>query len=98
MFLLPVALELDLKKAAKAAGVKKLDMLPLKDLTKETGYVRGGCSAMGMKKKYPTFIDKSAKQLDGMIVSAGKPGLQMKLAPETLSRVTEAIFCDLVKD
>ena len=58
VFLLPVALELDLKKAAKAAGVKKLEMLPLKDLTKETGYVRGGCSAVGMKRKYPTFIDE----------------------------------------
>ena len=54
VFLVPVALELDLKKAAKAAGVKKLEMLPLKDLTKETGYVRGGCSAVGMKRKYPT--------------------------------------------
>ena len=79
IFLVPVALELDLKKAARAAEVKKLDMLPLKDLTKETGYVRGGCSAVGMKKKYPTFIDESAESLDWMIVSAGKPGLQMKL-------------------
>jgi Cys-tRNA(Pro)/Cys-tRNA(Cys) deacylase len=97
VFLIPVALELDLKKAAKAAGVKKLDMLALKDLTKETGYVRGGCSAVGMKKKYPTFIDKSAEQLENMIVSAGKPGLQMKLAPKALLQVTDATFNDLVK-
>ena len=89
---MPVAAELDLKKAARAAEVKKLDMLPLKELTKETGYVRGGCSAVGMKKKYPTFIDKSAESLDWMIVSAGKPGLQMKLIPAELARVTEALF------
>ncbi|WP_203249147.1 Cys-tRNA(Pro) deacylase [Sporosarcina beigongshangi] len=98
VFLVPVALELDLKKAAKVAGVKKLDMLPLKDLTKETGYVRGGCSAIGMKKKYPTFIDQSAKSLDSMIVSAGKIGLQMELVPEEFSRVVDAIFCDIITD
>ena len=97
VFLVPVAAELDLKKAAKAAEVKKLDMLPLKELTKETGYVRGGCSAVGMKKKYSTFIDKSAEKLDRMIVSAGKPGLQMELVPGELARVTEAAFIDIVK-
>jgi len=97
IFLVPVAAELDLKKAARAAEVKNLDMLPLKELTKETGYVRGGCSAVGMKKKYPTFIDKSAESLDSMIVSAGKPGLQMKLIPGELARVTEALFIDSVK-
>lgn len=97
VFLVPVVLELDLKKAAKAAGVKKLDMLPLKDLMKETGYVRGGCSAIGMKKKYPTFIDQSAESLDSMTVSAGKVGLQMKVAPKELANITEAAFCDVVK-
>ncbi len=97
VFLVPVALELDLKKAARAAGVKKLDMLLLKDLTKETGYVRGGCSAIGMKKNYPTFIDESAQNLDFMIVSAGKVGLQMKLAPKELARVVVATFYDIVK-
>lgn len=97
IFLVPVAAELDLKKAARAAGVKKLDMLPLKELTKETGYVRGGCSAVGMKKKYPTFIDKSAENLDLMIVSAGKPGLQMKLIPGELAKITEASFINIVK-
>lgn len=97
VFLVPVAAELDLKKAARAAGVKKLEMLPMKDLTKETGYVRGGCSAIGMKKKYPTFIDKSAETLDLMIVSAGKPGLQMRLVPGELARVTDASFGDVVK-
>lgn len=98
VYLVPVALELDLKKAAKAAGVKKLDMLPLKELTKETGYVRGGCSAIGMKKNYPTFIDQSAQSLDLMIVSAGKVGLQMGLIPEELARLVDAKFCDIVKD
>lgn len=98
VFLIPVAAELDLKKAARAAGVKKLEMLPLKDLTKETGYVRGGCSAVGMKKKYPTFIDQTAESLDRMVVSAGKPGLQMKLAPQELVRVAEASFEDIVKE
>lgn len=97
VFLVPVALELDLKKAARAAGVKKLDMLPLKDLTKETGYVRGGCSAIGMKKNYPTFIDESAQILDVVIVSAGKIGLQMKLTPIDLARVADAVFYDIVK-
>ncbi|MFS0575950.1 Cys-tRNA(Pro) deacylase [Sporosarcina sp. 179-K 3D1 HS] len=97
VFLIPVVAELDLKKAARAAGVKKLEMLPLKDLTKETGYVRGGCSAVGMKKKYPTFIDQSAENLSQMVVSAGKPGLQMKLTPLDLARVAEAVFEDLVK-
>lgn len=97
VFVVPVALELDLKKAARAAGVKKLDMLPLKDLTKETGYVRGGCSVIGMKKNYPTFIDESAKNLDLMIVSAGKVGLQMELVPKELARVVDAVFYDIVK-
>ena len=97
VFIVPVAEELDLKKAAKAAGVKKLEMLPLKDLTKETGYVRGGCSAIGMKKKYPTVIDASAEQLEQIIVSAGKPGLQMKLSPMDLARVAEASFSDIIK-
>lgn len=97
IFLVPVVLELDLKKAARAAGVKKLEMLPLKDLTRETGYVRGGCSAIGMKKNYPTFIDKSAQNLDLMIVSAGKVGIQMELVPKELARVVDAIFYDIVK-
>ena len=98
VFIVPVAEELDLKKAAKAAGVKKVDMLPLKDLTAATGYVRGGCSAIGMKKKYPTVIDASAEQLELIIVSAGKPGLQMKLSPLDLARVAEASFKDIIKE
>lgn len=97
VFLVPVAAELDLKKAARVAGVKKLEMLPLKELTKETGYVRGGCSAIGMKKKYPTYIDHSAEKLDYIIVSAGKIGLQMKLVPTQLAQVTASTFHDVIK-
>lgn len=97
VFLIPVREELDLKKAAKAAGVKKLEMLPLKDLTKETGYVRGGCSAVGMKKQYPTVLDTTAMNFEAIVVSAGKPGLQMKVSPQDLARVVGATFCDLTK-
>lgn len=97
VFLIPVREELDLKKAAKAAGVKKLEMLPLKDLTKETGYVRGGCSAVGMKKQYPTVLDTTAMNFEAIVVSAGKPGLQMKVSPQDLASVTGAVFCDLTK-
>ncbi len=97
VFLIPVSLELDLKKAAKAAGVKKIEMLPLKELTKETGYVRGGCSAIGMKRNYPTFIDQTASLLDKMIVSAGRPGVQMSITPTALASVTGAACVDLVK-
>ncbi|QTD40683.1 Cys-tRNA(Pro) deacylase [Sporosarcina sp. Te-1] len=95
--IIPVAEELDLKKAAKAVGVKKLDMLPLKDLTKETGYVRGGCTAIGMKKPFPVVIDQSAEMLPVFVVSAGKPGLQMKLAPTDLARLAGASFDTIVK-
>jgi Cys-tRNA(Pro)/Cys-tRNA(Cys) deacylase len=73
-------------------------MLPLKDLTSKTGYIRGGCSAIGMKKSYPTIIDNSALQLKQIIASAGKPGLQMKLDPQELARCTDATFHDVVKD
>lgn len=97
VFIIPVSDELDLKKAAKAAGFKKIDMLPMKELTKETGYVRGGCSPVGMKKDLPTFIDRQAEALDFLYVSAGKVGLQMKLAPQDLARLTKAQFSDVVK-
>ncbi|QQZ60122.1 Cys-tRNA(Pro) deacylase [Paenibacillus sonchi] len=97
VFVIPVAEELDLKKAAKAAGEKKVEMLPVKDLLKWTGYVRGGCSPVGMKKLYPTFIDSSAGALATMAVSGGKIGLQMELAPEQLAGVVHAGFCELVK-
>ena len=95
IFILPVAEELDLKKAAKAANVKKIELLPLDQLTKVTGYIRGGCSPVGMKKLYPTFIDESAKKRDHIIVSAGKPGLQMKVKSNELQRMIAAEVVEL---
>ncbi|WP_054940960.1 Cys-tRNA(Pro) deacylase [Paenibacillus ihuae] len=97
VFVIPVAEELDLKKAAKAAGEKKIEMLPMKDLLKWTGYVRGGCSPVGMKKLYPTFIEHTAEILDTMAVSAGKIGMQMELGPQELADMTGAVFCELIK-
>ncbi|WP_342561371.1 Cys-tRNA(Pro) deacylase [Paenibacillus sp. FSL R7-0345] len=97
VFVIPVGEELDLKKAAKAAGEKKIEMLPLKDLLKWTGYIRGGCSPVGMKKLYPTFIEESAELYDTIAVSAGKIGMQMELVPQELAGMTGAVFCDLVK-
>lgn len=95
IFVVPVQAELDLKAAAKAAGVKKIEMIAMKDLLGLTGYVRGGCSPVGMKKLFPTWIDASAQRLEFMIVSAGKIGMQMKLAPKDLADVTKAKFAAL---
>ena len=95
VFVVPVAAELHLKQAAKAAGEKKIDMLPVKDLLGLTGYVRGGCSPVGMKKLFPTFIDASAEHLNFMIVSAGKIGMQMKLSPADLAKVSRATFANI---
>lgn len=97
VFVIPVAEELDLKKAAKTAGEKKIDMLPMKDLQKWTGYIRGGCSPVGMKKLYPTFIDSSAEQQEKIAVSAGKIGMQMELAPALLADIVGAKFIELIK-
>ncbi|MGM0876361.1 MAG: Cys-tRNA(Pro) deacylase [Bacillota bacterium] len=97
IFVIPVAEELDLKKAAKAAGEKKLEMLPVKDLQKWTGYIRGGCSPVGMKKNYPTFIDSSANRLKKMVVSAGKIGMQMEVEPQQLANIVDAQFLELMK-
>ncbi|MEC0092063.1 Cys-tRNA(Pro) deacylase [Paenibacillus macquariensis] len=98
VFVIPVAEELDLKKAAKAAGEKKIEMLPMKELQKWTGYIRGGCSPVGMKKLFPTFIDQSAAHLEKMLVSAGKVGLQMELTPQHMKYIVSAAFIDLTID
>ncbi|WP_334071417.1 Cys-tRNA(Pro) deacylase [Paenibacillus sp. A14] len=98
VFVIPVAAELDLKKAAKAAGAKKVEMLPLKDLLNRTGYIRGGCSPVGMKKLYPTFIDGSAEDLDTIAVSAGKVGLQMELSPQDLAGQVKGSFVPLIRE
>lgn len=97
VFIIPVAEELDLKKAAKVAGEKKVDMIPVKDLVKWTGYVRGGCSPIGMKKLYPTFIDQSASSLQSIVVSGGKIGMQIELSPDDLRETIKGEFAPLVK-
>lgn len=97
VFLVPVAKELNLKSAAKAAGEKKIEMIAVKDLLGLTGYIRGGCSPLGMKKLFPTFIDDSAKDFDTMIVSAGKIGMQIHLRPSDLVSCTHAVFGALTK-
>ncbi len=97
VFVIPVAEELDLKKAASECGDKKLEMVHVKDLLNLTGYIRGGCSPIGMKKKYPTFIDETALLCDSIYVSAGQRGLQLILAPEDLIDFTDALACDLTR-
>ncbi|PLR79036.1 Cys-tRNA(Pro) deacylase [Bacillus sp. V3-13] len=97
IFVIPVAEELDLKKAAKAAGEKKIEMIAVKDIQKYTGYIRGGCSPVGMKKQYPTFIDRRAGQLKTIVVSGGKIGVQMELTVENLVEATDAVLADLIK-
>lgn len=90
--------ELDLKKIAKASGNKKVEMLHLKDLEAVTGYIRGGCSPVGMKKLFPTFFEASAKEKETITVSAGKRGLQMELDPLQLCKLVQGEFVSLVLD
>ncbi|RDI42303.1 Cys-tRNA(Pro) deacylase [Falsibacillus pallidus] len=97
VFIVPVEEELDLKKAAAAAGEKKVEMLPSKDIQKTTGYIRGGCSPVGMKKLFPTFVDGTAADLEKIVVSAGKIGLQIELKPDDLIGAVNASFADLSK-
>lgn len=87
--------EVDLKKAAKISGNKKCEMIPVKELLPLTGYIRGGCSPIGMKKHFPTYIHHTAQQFDKMYVSAGQRGLQIRLAPADLIRQTQALTADL---
>ena len=97
VFCIPVAEELDLKKCAVAAGVKRVEMIHVKELLPLTGYIRGGCSPVGMKKKFPTYIHETAIVFDEIYVSAGQRGLQMKVNPEQLAAYVEAPFADLTK-
>ena len=96
VFALPIDKEVDMKKAARVVGEKSLEMVHVKDINQITGYIRGGCTPIGMKKNYPTIIHESAKELDEMIVSGGKLGAQIFLAPEDLRRVTNGIFADII--
>lgn len=95
VFVIPVAAELDLKKAAASVGEKSIAMLPAKEITATTGYVKGGCSPIGMKKHFPTVIDNSAQELSSITVSAGKLGLQITLSPQDLARICAAQFAQL---
>ncbi len=92
VFCIPVDAELDLKAAAKAVGAKSVEMLAVKDLLKTTGYIRGGCSPVGMKKLFPTVIDKSATEQETIYVSGGKCGTQIELSPHTLANTVNASF------
>jgi Cys-tRNA(Pro)/Cys-tRNA(Cys) deacylase len=96
VFCIPVEYELDLKKAAKVSNEKNIEMLPLRDLTKNTGYIRGGCSPIGMKKSYKTFVDESAVLQDKISVSAGVIGTQIIIKPEDLIRAVNATYEDLI--
>ena len=96
VFVIPVEAELDLKKAAKAVGEKSVEMIRQKDLLPLTGYVHGGCSPIGMKKAFPTFVHRSAAELDRIYVSAGKVGAQIEIDAQTLISVISGVFADLV--
>ncbi len=98
VFVIPIEAELDLKKAARACGEKAVEMLPLKELTPVTGYVRGGCTALGMKKQFPVFLEERAGELAEIFVSGGLRGVQIQVAPGDLlkaSRGTMASVCTM---
>ncbi len=95
VFCIPVCCELDLKKAAKAAGDKNMELVAVKELVGLTGYIRGGCSPVGMKKKYPTFLDETCVLWEEIAVSAGARGHQMILSPEALAALVSAKIVDL---
>ena len=95
VFIIPVEEELDLKKAADASGEKNIEMIKAKELLPLTGYIHGGCSPVGMKKQFPTFMDESALLLDTVCVSAGKIGYQVELSPDALSEMIPLHFAEL---
>ena len=98
VFVVPVAQELDLKKAARAAGEKAVSMIPVKDINKITGYVRGGCSPIGMKKQLITRIDESAILCENIFVSAGRIGQQIELSPDCIIAIAGAQYADLTDE
>lgn len=97
VFVIPVDKELNLKEAANLTKEKKVEMINVKDIMKYTGYIRGGCSPIGQKKKYKTFIDESAKSLEFIIISAGKIGYQVKINPVDLLNIVYGEFKHLIK-
>lgn len=96
IFVIPVGCSLDLKKAAAAASVKSITMIPQKELLPLTGYIHGGCSPIGMKKLFPTYIEESAMMYEKIIFSAGKVGYQVEMAPDTLISFIDAKYADLI--
>ena len=96
VFVIPIAEEVDLKAAARAVSEKSVEMIHVKDLTAITGYVRGGCSPLGMKKAFPTVIDASARQYSEIYVSGGRIGTSIRLDPQDLARVVRATFADIL--
>ena len=95
VFCIPCAMELDLKKCAKVTGDKKIELLPVKDLLSNTGYIRGGCSPIGMKKQFPTYIDETCTLFDKITISAGVRGCQLLLSPDKLISLTDAVVADI---
>lgn len=95
VYCIPVCCELDLKKAAKVAGDKSMELVAVKELLPLTGYIRGGCSPVGMKKQYPTFLDETCILYEEIAVSAGERGHQMLLNPEDLAKITNATYADI---
>lgn len=95
---IPVNCEMDLKKAAKAASLKSIELLPLAKLTATTGYIRGGCSPIGMKKSFPTYIDETAQCFDTIMVSAGRRGTQIELSPDDLIRFIHGTYAPLCRE
>ena len=95
VYCIPVCCELDLKKAAKVAGDKSMELVAVKELRPLTGYIRGGCSPVGMKKQYPTFLDETCILYEEIAVSAGERGHQMLLNPEDLAKITNATYADI---
>lgn len=96
VFAIPIDKEVDMKKAARVVGEKNLEMVPVKEINQVTGYIRGGCTPIGMKKAYPTVIHESAENLDEIIISGGRLGTQIFLAPEDLKRVTGGKYADVI--
>lgn len=98
VFIIPIEKELDLKKGAKAVGEKSIEMIPVKDITKVTGYVRGGCTAIGMKKQYKTILHEEALELEKIWVSGGKIGYQIQLSPQDLLKVIKGESAFVTKE
>ncbi len=97
VFVIPIEAELDLKKAAKSVGEKSVEMIHVKEIQELTGYIRGGCTAIGMKKQFVTRVDEAAKELPKIVVSGGRLGSQIELLPEDLLKAAKAEYADIIR-